>query len=265
MPRVQEFFSSKLGLPIDFFNPLRNIALSPSASIEELARSAHLLGELVGLALRSSGGCRMSLNLLPAVVARRQEFEKRCPFLIAVAAMILLFLLTWGFYFASASQAIRANVDRVKAIDAPMQLAEAKMDKLLQQAAALDAVSGPVIAAIEKRSFWTQILEDLNARLPQENIWITEFIPTSDGRPLGVNQEAIDETINGLLLRGLYLYNPKQQEVVSDYFRNLAGSSLFDVDIKNQARAIKSTIPTNTEWAFPYELHLNLKKPEKFP
>src|SRR5207302_3048245 len=69
--------------------------------------------------------------------------------------------------------------------------------------------------------------------------------------------------IDGILLRGLYLFNPKQQEVVVDYFRNLVDSPFFDVDPNNQARVIKSTIPNNVDWAFPYELRLVLKKPLK--
>ena len=66
-------------------------------------------------------------------------------------------------------------------------------------------------------------------------------------------------------MRGLCLFNPKQQEVVIDYFRNLVGSPFFAVDPNNQARVIKATIPNNTEWAFPYELRLDLRKPIKLP
>ena len=82
--------------------------------------------------------------------------------------------------------------------------------------------------------------------------------PTAKGRTTG-------PAIDGVLLRGLYLYNPKQQEVILDYFRNLVGSPFFNVDPSNQARVIKSTIPNNAEWAFPYELNLELKKPLKLP
>lgn len=280
MPRVREFFSSKLGLPIDFFNPLRNVAVAPSAPVEELTGSAHLLGELVGLALRSDGKCPISLNLRPAVVARRQELEKRRPFFVMASAAIVLAVLAWGFYYALSSQVIRAGAEKIKEINAPMRAAEAKIDKLRQQALSLDAVSSPLVTAINDRSFWTQILEDLNARLPQENIWITELVPTSGGKPIGVDQKTTTENaqapaprrppgkgpaIDGLLLRGLYLYNAKQQEVVVDYFRNLAGSPFFNIDSNNQARAIKSTIPNETEWAFPYELRLDLKRPVKLP
>jgi hypothetical protein len=75
--------------------------------------------------------------------------------------------------------------------------------------------------------------------------------------------KAAAAVIDGLLLRGLYLFNPKQQEVVVDYFRNLVGSPVFNVDPNNQSRVIKATIPNNTDWAFPYELRLDLKKPIK--
>jgi type IV pilus assembly protein PilM len=284
IPRVRELFSAKLGLPIEFFNPLRNVAVAPSAPVEEITRSAHLLGELVGLALRSVRDCPMSLNLRPVVVARRQELEKRRPFFVMAAAAVVFAVLGWGFYYAWAAQVTRAGAEKIENTNAPMHAAETKIDKLRQRATALDAVSAPLVAAINDRFFWPEILEDLNARLPKEDIWITELIPTSGGRSIGVAQKTAAENaqapapptspakgqaagpaIDGLLLRGLYLYNPKQQEVVVDYFKNLVGSLLFNVDPNNQGRAFKSTIPNNTEWAFPYELRLNLKKPAKLP
>jgi hypothetical protein len=72
--------------------------------------------------------------------------------------------------------------------------------------------------------------------------------------------------IDGINVHGLYLYNPKQQEIVVDYLRNLANSPLFAVDAKTPERFIKSnSVPNDTEWAFPFELQLTLKKPVKMP
>ena len=122
--------------------------------------------------------------------------------------------------------------------------------------------------------------------MPKEDIWITELIPTSGGKPLlgaadtraaaaatpvatptparpGATPAA--PAIDGLLVRGLYLFNPKQQEVVVDYFRNLVSSPWFAIDPNNQAKVIKPTTPNNTDWAFPYELRLELKKPIPLP
>ena len=73
-------------------------------------------------------------------------------------------------------------------------------------------------------------------------------------------------SIDGINLRGLYLWNPKQQEIVVDYLRNLAKSPLFAVDTKTPERFIKSnSVPNDTEWAFPFELQLTLRKPVKMP
>ena len=73
MPYMGEFFNEKLKVPTEFFNPLQNVTVSKSAPTQEVTRSAHLLGEVVGLALRSVTTCAMQLNLLPASVVRRQD------------------------------------------------------------------------------------------------------------------------------------------------------------------------------------------------
>ena len=284
LPGLREFFREKFRVPIELLNPLRNVVIAPGTAGEELTGSAHLLGELVGLALRSVGDCPISLNLLPPTVKRRHAFEQRRPFLVLAATIIVFAVSGGGFYYARASQVTRARAEKIKNINAPMHAAEAKIDKLRKQAAGLEAVSAPVVKAINDRFFWTQILEDLNARLPKEDIWITDLIPTSLGKPVGFDTKTVMDDaptpasprppakdraagpeIDGLLLRGLYLYNAKQQEVVVDYFKNLAGSPFFNIDPDNQARAIKSTIPNNTEWAFSFELRLNLKQPVKMP
>jgi type IV pilus assembly protein PilM len=274
-PYMREFFHEKLQLPIEFFNPLRNVAVAPSVAIEIVARSAHLLGELVGLALRSTVTCPMELNLRPANVVRRQRLAERHPFLILAAVCFLLGLIGWGFYYRRAAQVeaqvatkLQPDVDRMRAV-------EKRLDRLRQETAALDAVATPLLTAIKGRGAWLRILEDLNERLPKENIWITELAPTSGGRFIGetappptLSPAAAPPAapmIDGVFVRGLYLSNPKQQEIVVDYFRNLLGSPIFDIDPNNQSQVIKPSTPTYAEWAYPYELRLKLREPLALP
>jgi type IV pilus assembly protein PilM len=167
-----------------------------------------------------------------------------------------------------------------------MRAIESQMNNVRKQIGALDGVSTPLLEAINDRNFWLEIIEDLNARLPKEDIWITELIATSGGKPVGGqlrggrpepsatalptparpgSATAAGPAIDGILVRGLYIFNPKQQEVVVDYFRNLVGSPHFSIDPKNQSAVMKPTTPNNTEWAFPYELRLPLRKPVKLP
>jgi type IV pilus assembly protein PilM len=286
MPYMREFFQEKFQLPIEFFNPLRNVAVSETASASGVANSAHLLGELVGLALRSVTVCPMELSLLPASVVRRQELERRRPFFIAAAACVVLAMLGWSIYYTRAAQVTQATTALIQQKNASMRGAETQLDKLKKQITALDSVATPLIGATNDRDFWPQILEDLNARLPQADIWITELAATSGGKLLGAGEKRVGETatgppasgsapktaaastksIDGILVRGLYLYNAKQQEIVVDYLRNLASSPFFVIDPKTPERVIKSnSVPNDTEWAFPYELQLTLRKPVKLP
>ena len=285
-PYMREFFQEKLQVPIEFFNPLRNVSVSETVDAAAVASSAHVLGELTGLALRGAMTCPMELNLRPQSVVRRQETERRRPYFVLAAACFILGLLAWGAYFWRASQVQdRATARLQEKVDA-MRSIENQMSQVRREIATLDNQSSPLVAAINERSFWPQILEDLNARLPKENIWITELVPTSAGKPLGAPDNRVPviaatpvatptppkpgatpgvPAIDGLLVRGLYLFNPKQQEVVVDYFRNLVSSPWFAIDPNNQAKVIKPTTPNNTEWAFPYELKLDLKKPVPLP
>jgi type IV pilus assembly protein PilM len=285
-PYIKEFFQEKLRLPIEFFDPLRNVAVADSAGLDEISHSTHLLGEPVGLALRAATDCPIRLNLRPARVVRRQDWEKRRPFLSAAAACFILGLLGWGAYYTHAADVIRHRTEVIQEKVAAMKRIESQVNEVRKQMAGLDALSTPLVEAINDRSFWPQIIEELNARLPKDDIWITELVATSGGTQLStpgahtLRPEATllptasppragvasaEPALDGLLIRGLYLFNPKQQEVVVDYFRNLVGSPWFAIDPNNQAKVIKPTTPSETEWAFPYELRLDLRKPVTLP
>ena len=284
-PYMREFFHEKLQWPIEFFNPLRNVTVAQAVSLEEVTRSAHLLGELVGLALRRTTTCPMELNLRPASVVRRQRLAQRRPFFVLAGVCFILGLLGWAFYFmrvaqveARVSDTLQIEVDRMRGV-------ESRLAKLRKETAALDATATPLLSAISDRGAWLRIVDDLNARLPKENIWITELAPTSAGRILaetgaGSAQSAASNPppargavpgaktmpmIDGVFVKGLYLSNPKQQEIVVDYFRNLLGSTIFEVDPNRQSEVIKPSTPTSTEWAYPYELRLKLRQPFALP
>jgi type IV pilus assembly protein PilM len=288
MPYMREFFHEKFQVPIEFFNPLQHVTVSESAPMQDVARSAHLLGELVGLALRSITVCPVELNLRPATVVRRHDLEKRWPFFIATAACILLALLGWSAYYTRAAQVAQQTAETLRQKNNTMHIAEARLDKLKKQITALDNTATPLITAVNDRNFWPQILEQLNSRLPESDIWMTELAATSGGKLLGVSEKRAAENaptppptttgaaaktaaaggnvIDGINVHGLYLWNPKQQEIVVDYLRNLAKSPLFVVDAKTPERFIKSnSVPNDSDWAFPFELQLTLRKPVKMP
>src|SRR5205814_8977254 len=191
---------------------------------------------VLGLALRTTTTCPMELNLRPAYVVRRHELEKRRPFFILAASCLILALLGWSFYYTQAAHGTQRATERLQEKIDTMRAAEARLDKVKKQVASLDSFSTPLIDAINDRSFWVEIVEDLNARLPKEDIWITELIPTSGGKALGAPDARTVSALatptpaaaqpqrpgaipgrratDALLVRGLHRVNSKQLEVL---------------------------------------------------
>src|SRR6266699_5819188 len=83
MPYTAQFFSEKLNLHVEYFNPLRNLQIDPDLLREELAKVAHSLGEVVGLGLRNLAHCPVELNLMPKSSLKRREFAQKKPYLVA--------------------------------------------------------------------------------------------------------------------------------------------------------------------------------------
>src|SRR5208282_4450787 len=98
MPYTAQFFAEKLNLPVDYFNPFRNIELDPGLDLEELSKYAHSFGEVVGLGLRDLAHCPVELNLMPRSSIQRQEFAHKKPYLIA--SVFSLALVVFAIYLA---------------------------------------------------------------------------------------------------------------------------------------------------------------------
>src|SRR5471032_1884805 len=99
MPYTAQFFAEKLNLPVEYFNPLRNVQIDPSVSLEELARVAHSLGEVVGLGLRNLANCPVEMNLMPESTLRWQAFNQKKPYIMATVFSLVLVAFAFGFLF----------------------------------------------------------------------------------------------------------------------------------------------------------------------
>src|SRR5216110_940054 len=99
MPYTAQFFAEKLNVPVEYFNPLRNVQIDPSINLEELARSAHSMGEVVGLALRNLAHCPVELNLMPDSTLKWQAFNQKKPYFIATVLSLVLGVFAIGFLF----------------------------------------------------------------------------------------------------------------------------------------------------------------------
>src|SRR5215475_671274 len=103
MPYTAQFFAEKLNVPVEYFNPFRNVQIDPSINLEDLARVAHSLGEVVGLGLRNLAHCPVELNLMPESTLKWQAFNEKKPYLIATVFTIVAVVAVIGLLFQQLS------------------------------------------------------------------------------------------------------------------------------------------------------------------
>ena len=114
MPYTAQFFSEKLNLPVEYFNPLRNLQIDESLPREELAKVAHSLGEAVGLGLRNLAHCPVELNLMPKSSLKRQEFNQKKPYLVASVFCLILVVFAFGWFYEQVAEEKQKALDELK-------------------------------------------------------------------------------------------------------------------------------------------------------
>ena len=278
LPYMREFFSEKLGLPIEFFNPLRNVTVGPGVDLETLGREAHALGELVGLGLRQFNECPMELTLSPASVVSARAMSTRQPFFVLAALVFLLGLAGWWFYLFQASAVQSAVLGSITPKVSNLASVEKKFVAIQKQIQQSQSLAAPLAKVVEERAQWTRLVDDLNARLPDSFIWITSleasvpqekaesapaarFGAAAPTAPKAKAAAPAKDPQQILIVKGLYLDNPRGPGVIDDFAKNLASSPFFTIDLnkKQEINPVRST--DINQWSLSYELRLPLTKP----
>src|SRR6266404_5171725 len=141
MPYTAQFFAEKLNLPVEYFNPFRNIQIDPSIDLEELAKVAHSFGEVVGLGLRNVAQCPVEMNLMPKSSLKRQQLNQKKPYFIATIFSLVAVVLAYGGFYAKtadikreALEKIRIQAEPLKQKETQLQAEEEKLKRLKQEA-----------------------------------------------------------------------------------------------------------------------------------
>lgn len=260
LPYMREFFTEKLQLPVEFFNPLRNVVVAETVDAELAGKSAHVLGELVGLGLRAVSDCPMELSLRPASVERRAIASQRRPYLALAAVCLLMALGGCWFYLAKTGAVLNALIDKREPQLATLKSEKAQFDKVGKEIKTAKEQSAPYFAAVAERDRWVRIMEGLHESLPEKFIWITvlePFVSTSEAKPASVpagSKAQAPRQAAGVRIHGLYLDNPSQVAVVDQFSKNIANLPFVEkVDVSERLP------PTSTEWAYDYELRVEFK------
>ena len=189
MPYTAQFFSEKLNVPVEYFNPFRNVQIDPSLNLEELAKVAHGLGEVVGLGLRNLAHCPIELNLMPRSSLKRQELNQKKPYFVAAALCLVLVVWAVGwFYDKVATEKGKALATLTEKVG-PLQRNLSSLKKELDDLANVQAELEQYTAWMEERFYWgamlmklREVLMSVEEKKEQEfkaktGIWIEKIAP----------------------------------------------------------------------------------------
>jgi type IV pilus assembly protein PilM len=267
LPYMREFFHEKLQLPVEFFNPLRNVQVASNLNLDEVGRSAHTLGEMVGLALRGALSSPMELNLRPASVVRRHRTAEQIPYFVMAGVCLLLALAGAWLYFDRAAAKTEAVSEALDQKIAPLASAEGQIKKVQSAISEQEAVASPLLNAINDRENLPKLLDEIHKRLPPKYVWITKFEKEKEQTGSAATSPKASakpqqEKRPTYIIKGLYLENPAEAGVFDQFVAELDKSPLFEVD-KTPGKFVRNT-QTGSEWAYEFSFPLVLgKSPEK--
>jgi type IV pilus assembly protein PilM len=241
---VSTFLKDKLKTEVDYLNPFRNVTVSSSISADQIGQSVHLLGEVVGVALRRVLSCPVEINLLPPDLVARRVFQRRLPFLgMAAAGLVLIMLVFWVYLhrMRAMSEERAARVQsRIEQLAAPNE----RLQRLGREKADVSGRIQRLAGVIRARTRWMEILDALQARMIP-GMWLVALEPEADaegGEPTRIS------------IRGVGFDDEVSHEAVSEFAARLKGVGYFSDNV--QVKRIKPVPETDYATEFIIEVGL---------
>lgn len=231
LPYTLEFFQEKLNLPVEYFNPVANLAIGKGVDATVIQREGHLMGELVGLGLRGIGKSTINIDLVPIVVEQTRAADRRKPFYIAASVVLLVGMAAWATFqnlaaSKAADEATKMNDQRTAL--APLKI---QVDGLLKKEGELRQIADAYTEAEDAHGAWMDVLAEVRSAFASDAVWITDFDPLANYDPTAAGKSAPAGKANAKSRNG--------QSIVKNEFvnTNYGVSSLNDLKADAPATA----------------------------
>ena len=276
LPFIREFFTEKLGLPVDHFNAFRNVTVSGSVDQDFLSQNSHTMGELVGSAINQIGEAPVEMELIPESVQASKALDKRKPSLILALLTIVALLGALGVYFSKAASIAASKAESIAAKGDDLKKYNSEIEDLKEQIESINGKKKPFVDSIRHRVYWVQVFNYLGEKMDSDVMFMTMLEPLADGQPVIPNEEGglmvvaagTEATVDSFVIQGLWRENPRGPEVVYDYFKRLkedseseSGNSLFDLKDVDIGEVVKVTAGTSGD-RYAYDFRMVLPLPE---
>lgn len=179
IPYTDTFLKEKLRVDVDYMNPFLNVAVADKIPAEEIGRNAHLLGQVVGLALRKVLTCPIELNLLPPQVVARKAFRKKQSVLVGAAVGLILTMIVWCGYFYKMTGLAEQRLEAVRGHLGALQAVEVQLQQNEQKIQETQGKVQKVVGLVSRRTQWLEALNQIRESIP-DGMWLTAVKPVSD-------------------------------------------------------------------------------------
>jgi type IV pilus assembly protein PilM len=161
MPYTAQFFAEKLNVPVEYFNPFRNVQIDPAVNLEELARVAHSLGEVVGLGLRNLANCPVEMNLMPSSTLRWRTFNEKKPYFIFTLLSLVAVAGAVGFLFQKLAESKENEIKDLTPQKEKLERKAGDFDRAYKKLQATQKEAGQITSWMEERYYWGDMLAEL--------------------------------------------------------------------------------------------------------
>lgn len=182
IPGLGTALAEKFALPVEPYDPFRNVELSASARAAGAASAAPVLANLIGLAVSTGMETGAECGLLPLAVRAAREVRRRQPRLLGAAMLLALALLPPLWHFHRLAKLETGRVQELRSQLAPMRVNAERNARNLERLAAARKETTAFQAVIAARTNWIRFLADLQDRLGKiEDVWLDQLliVPTS--------------------------------------------------------------------------------------
>lgn len=274
------FLEEKLKMPVEIFNPLRGVQVDRSLNADAAHADSPFMGELVGLALRSAGGCPSEVELVPTAVANARDAARRTPALLLTAVCLWAALGAAIFYFQNTERVIQDKLGTMRQENQKLQSLASQISTLDATQTQMMGLSTQLEQAVAERSYWVRLLTEINNKFDNDLIWLTVVEILKDGKAItpqlvtqGETTEPKDDKaptadpVYSIQMQGLYRKNDEGEQVVYRFAGELAKSTWFNVADFEAKRADYVSAQAGVEddrYAYTFNIKLPLKQPMKF-
>jgi len=182
------FFSEKLNIPVEYFNPFSVVNLDDSVDKDKLSEVAHMFSETIGLGMRYRLTCPIEINLLPMHLRRQQNLTSKKPFFIASMVVVLLILAAFWQGLDTQGKLVEESTQKLEKLRKPYEQ-KLKAVQDAESAAAQKVEQYKTLSnLLLERTVFPSIINEIY-RLKPDDVWLTsirtqlgdmkEFEPTS--------------------------------------------------------------------------------------